>query len=951
MGFVQRRYLKGVLWVVAHPKWTLGIGAALLLVSIASAMHWLRMSTDQDTLVSPKLATFARFLDFDRRFPENQATYVLIEPKKGAESVSVARWVGAADAVAARLKQLQPRYIRPEPTAISYKVPLKDPAAPGILFQNSADFPETVQDISREVGGLAGIWGEKPTGLTGLLARISNTPIGRFLAGLNAREPDEQSARFVRHLADSWNRALEQPAAQQAAAQAPNLQTMNAQDPGQLGYFFEVDRTDPSRHMVLIQIDAAEDLSSLKAQYASVDAIRNAVAEVAANYPEFDVGVTGRPVLDADEMKITDRDSHRAEVVALSVVFVGLVLLLRSFWLAIVAEVSLAVGIGWTFGWATISVGELNLLSLVFLIALIGIGMDYLIQILAAYRREARRYVRPSAIWARVFRHVGPPVITACLGAAGAFFVSIFTDFRGAAQLGIIAGGGLLLCLLAGYTILPAILVLVPARLEAYPVENRYGAAPRRTRLRLMLPCIWVLLVLAGIPYMRKTTFNPNLLDLQAPNLESVQLIKRLQTWSAVVLSNDLDMLRKVRNAVKDAPVDASTESILTAMDNDAWLRAHQSEVPKIQWAEPAPVAPEDLPSLARQADGLAGKIAPAGSPATAPANREMTAAANSLRHFARAITAPNADANKVARNLSAWQQAFVTELKSMLQMLHPPPLEVKNIPDQIRKHLASDVDQPPGQYVYALYIYPKKDLWQRENLEQFEKEVETRVASVPGAPYVTGVASNMYTTSAVERSFYQATAYALGLIFILVLIDLRDLKHTLIAVSVLALGLPMLIALMGILHVDWNFANFFGLPILIGAGHEYGVFMMHRYKEALHNPRRVWQRRDPADRALLLCAFVTTSSFGFFWALGHHKGLVSLGLVMAMGTACIYLATILVVRPLLTWRLEWWRQQVEAGGFEVAPDPRLAAPEPGTPADNGELSRAEPQSQREVRE
>ena len=66
-----------------------------------------------------------------------------------------------------------------------------------------------------------------------------------------------------------------------------------------------------------------------------------------------------------------------------------------------------------------------------------------------------------------------------------------------------------------------------------------------------------------------------------------------------------------------------------------------------------------------------------------------------------------------------------------------------------------------------------------------------------------------------------------------------------------LALGLPMLVALMGLLDVDWNFANFFGLPILIGAGHEYGVFMVHRYREALLDPRRAWRRWDVSDRAL----------------------------------------------------------------------------------------------------
>src|SRR6185437_6433153 len=106
-------------------------------------------------------------------------------------------------------------------------------------------------------------------------------------------------------------------------------------------------------------------------------------------------------------------------------------------------ELALGVGIGWTFGYATLAVGELNLLSIVFLIALIGIGMDYLVQVLTRYRREALRHSRPGAVWVAVFRHIAAPINTACLGAAGAFLVSAFTRFRGAADLGIIAGGGL----------------------------------------------------------------------------------------------------------------------------------------------------------------------------------------------------------------------------------------------------------------------------------------------------------------------------------------------------------------------------------------------------------------------------------------------------------------------------------------------------------------------------
>src|SRR5207253_1828750 len=172
------------------------------------------------------------------------------------------------------------------------------------------------------------------------------------------------------------------------------------------------------------------------------------------------------PALEADEMRTTDRDTSRAEVIALIAVFIGLVAMLRSFWLALAGEITLGVGIGWTFGWATVSVGELNLLSIVFLLALIGIGMDYLVQVLTRYRQEFLRRPSQTNIWVGVFRNVAAPINTACLGAAGAFLVSTLTNFRGAAQLGIIAGGGLLLCLIAGYVVLPALLTLVPPKLR-----------------------------------------------------------------------------------------------------------------------------------------------------------------------------------------------------------------------------------------------------------------------------------------------------------------------------------------------------------------------------------------------------------------------------------------------------------------------------------------------------
>jgi predicted RND superfamily exporter protein len=898
MGFVQRRLVKSVLWIVAHPKTTLAIGLVLVAVAALYAHLRLDVSTDQNDLFSHKVSFFADYLRFNDLFPEHQATYIVIEPVDLKGPPRLADWVNLADQIADRLNMMVPRYVK---KPINPRVPIADPKAPGILFDDPSKVREHFEEY-REFYQLAQLWGEKPSVFTSWMGK---TPMERFLGGLAIGGVNDQGAGFVKNLAASWATTAAHP----DHVDVPDLTTMGAEDPSALGYAFppDTDPKDPPHNVLLIQLHENNEETSLTGGADTIDAIRAAVQDVAKNYPQFKVGLTGRGVLDADENRTTDHDGRKSEIVALIVVFIGLVVFLRSIWLAIVAEGSLAIAIGWTFGWATLSVGRLNLLSTVFLIALIGIGMDYLIQILAAYRREARRYVRPQAIWARVFRYVGPPVNTACLGAAGAFLVSALTDFKGAAELGIIAGGGLLLCLLAGYTVLPAILVLLPAKLEPY--AERYGTPPKRTKLRLVLPCLWAIGVIAGIRLMQRNEFNPNLLDLQAPELESVKLVRKLQTWQAVVLSPDLELLRQVRSALDGAPTVAGTESILNAFDSAEYLRKHAADLGQINWAEPAPVTADDLPTLATRARNLAAKFETLA--ATRPVGDAAQASRN-LRTFADSITASGVDPMRIASSLSDWQTRFVQHLKSVMAIFNPPELKVENIPQEIREHLVSEEN---GQRIYALYINPKDDLWGRENLERFQREVEARVAKVPGAPPVTGITSDIYhTTAAIERAFLLATAYALGLIFILVLIDLRNVVHTLVAVSVLALGLPMLLAFMGYFDVTWNFANFFGLPILIGAGHEYGVFMVHRYKEAVSDPRRVWLRRDPADRALFLCAFVTTSSFGFFWLFAHHKGLKSLGLVMAVGIFCIYLAAIVVVRPLLTWRLEHRRQQGNGG-------------------------------------
>jgi len=416
-----------------------------------------------------------------------------------------------------------------------------------------------------------------------------------------------------------------------------------------------------------------------------------------------------------------------------------------------------------------------------------------------------------------------------------------------------------------------------------------------------------------------------------------VKLVHKLPTWYGAVMADDLQELRAAQTALTPKEQENSTilrtDSILDAMEKQAWMQRNNQVLATIKWVEPAPPAAADVKNIADAAEGLLAEWA------KKPDAGDLTALREQVDLLSGALR-DNSDEMVKEMRIGAWQDAFLEELRQLVSGFVPPPLDLATLPPELRDHYVSynaGVAEPRSERgagtegaakpTYALYVYPKEDLWAGDRLGKFVAELEERMRGQPSDVTLTGIAVQLFhSTEEIHHAFMMSTVYALGLIFVLVLLDLRNLSQTLLAISVLGFGLPMLLLMMWIWRAlgepfgipgSWNFANFFGLPILIGAGHEYGVFMVHRYRETLHDPRRVWQRWDVSDRALLLCAIVTSCSFGFL-AFAHHRGLASLGWVMAVGTVCIYLATVVVLRPILQWRLQGKRLHGETTTTET---------------------------------
>ena len=459
--------------------------------------------------------------------------------------------------------------------------------------------------------------------------------------------------------------------------QVPNLTELDpaAQtDPSLFGYYLipdESKRNDPAHKnekILIINVYENRNYSTLADVTEPLRPhARDAVKGRRQSIPRLHVGITGRPAFEADEMRTTDNDTKIAEIIGLSLVFVVLLIFLRNLWLVIVAELCLGVAIGWTFGWASISVGELNVLSIVFVIALIGIGLDYLVQLLTRYRFEKKRYIRPQAIWTRVFRYVSPPISTACLGAAGAFLVANLTDFKGAGELGLIAGGGLLLCLASGYTLLPALLTLLPANVGKVAEEKRNADHKEAARVGWPInggssspssgsssppaDSSWL-----ALPQVRS---RPDQAAGTGPRIRASSSTNS-PTWYAAVMTDDLDKLRTARAALTPAANSTiiRTDSILDAIDKQEWLAHNNNADPRtIQWSDllrPKPTTGQ-IEDIARAAQGVIDAWSRKG------ARRDLTD-----RHQIDPLVATLKDkTNTVAKvdRIAAWQRKFIDEL------------------------------------------------------------------------------------------------------------------------------------------------------------------------------------------------------------------------------------------------------------------------------------------------
>jgi len=637
----------------------------------------------------------------------------------------------------------------------------------------------------------------------------------------------------------------------------------------------------------------------------SIDGLRDILRRQRTRHLDLDFGVTGLPVLENDEVIASQEDSKTASWLALAGVALLYLVVYRGIRYPLMTVATLLVGTVWALGWLTLTVGHLNILSSAFAVMLIGMG-DYGVLWVTRFGQERRAGHDVAAANRQTALHVGPSILTAALTTAIAFFAAMLADLRAVAELGWIAGCGVLLCALACFVVMPALLSLFDWRwpqekalppilsLVEHQAERRAWLAKLTGRPGAVLGVGAAVTLALGVAALG-TRYDHNILNLQSPRLDSVkwehELIERAagDCWFAVTMTTTPEEALALKRRYQALPAVSRVVEVATLVPREQdrkleILRDVQQRLrrlPKrgtlIEHAEP------NLAEVKQAGERLLTSL---DRLPTTPLVSELRGAVRDLLDAASNLAAADA----ISR-VQTFQRHVASDLLEDLHQLReastPAPIELSDLPAALRERYVGKTGK------WLLCVFAKENLWEYDALSNFVAEVERADPEACGRPF-----STLAGLQAMRAGFFWAGVYALIAMVIVLLLDFGNIQHTALALLPLMMGAIATLGLLTLCGVPLNPANMIAFPLILGVGADNGVHVLHDYRA--RDRRCRYLLNYATGRGIMVAALTTVLGFGTLM-LAQHRGIASLGLVLALGVTCCMLTSLIVLPALLS--------------------------------------------------
>jgi hypothetical protein len=876
-----------------RPWITVGVSLVLALVGVVSAFRDLTFMTAGRDLLPAGQKYVQRYDEYLRDFGELDDIAVVIE----------ARDLAGAKAFASRLVQ-EMRTSPDKFKRVAYRIDPKGFEGRALLYLSTEKLAE-IRDRIFDHQEFMESFAARPTldqFVEGINRQVASAFVTSFFdVGLGEGEKGVD-LRFLRELLGQVSSRLDHPTPYRSPWGA--LFSLDARGGDDAGYFLSDDR-----RLLFVLVEVAGKKGSFTGGREAIETLRAMIARVQREIPGVQVGVTGGPALENDEMVAAFRDSETATLLAFALTLGLLLVAFLRVGMPILMLGTLAVSLCWSMGIITLTVGHLSIFSVIFISIVIGIGIDYGIYLL--FRHDEELFLGRSVREAleTTAERSGPGTLVGALTAAGTFYVLMATDFRGIQELGFIAGTAILLSWVSMMTLLPALIMLVDRRRHLRP----HGPVPRAIQLeRIRAPFIeritdyprTVLIAAAivtvlSLVALRTVHFDYNLLNLQARGTESVVWERRiLETagrsgFTGLASAQSLPELRQKVAAFDrlESVSDVDSALLLIPADQPAKLKIIRDFAPIV-----APVRvslPEsiDLGQLAAALQTLKRRFDLAAGEAPPGHDRdEVVNVRDQIESLLGKLARTDRDVAEAALNHLQDQmyRDFLSGFHSLQQNLAPRQVGLSEVPDEVRRKFIGRSGR------FLIHVHPKVDIWSREGAERFVADLRRVDPDVTGTPIITFEAIRY-----MERAYKQGTVYAFVLVFVLSALIFRRMRETLLAMLPLVLGTLWTVGLMYVFDLPFNLGNVFGLPLILGAAAEFGLNVVLRYREGREHGGPLVARSTVM--AVLVNGLTTMVGFGSLM-IADHRGIFGLGLLLTLGAGATLVASLVVLPVMLRW-------------------------------------------------
>jgi len=816
---------------------TLGLALLLTLVALSIASARFEMTTDTSALISPNVAWRQQERVMEAAFPQlTDSMLVVIDgatPELAEDAAARLAARMAADGAHFR------RVSRPDGGDFF--------AREGLLFGSRGDVQHATAALI-QAQPLLGPLAADPSlrGVTGALSTM--------LDGVEAGSTD--LARI-----DSPMRALTDLTEQSLAGRSAFFSWQHLFTDGALA--------PPSRRLILAQpvLDHAALMPGEAASNA-VAAASRALGLTAAR--GVHVRLTGEVPL-ADEEFATLQDNIALVGLVMLAAMVGtLWLATRSARLVVAILTTIVAGLIVTTALGLLTVGRLNLISVAFIPLFVGLGVDFGIQICVRFNAEREDGTHPAEAMQRAAHALGASLLLA----AGAIFLGfgafLPTAYVGIAELGIIAGLGMIVALAFSVTLLPALVMLLRPRPRAGETGLAALAPADHWLLQHRKAVLWAfgLSMAVSIALLPWVVFDFNPLHLRDPDAPAMRALTDL-TRDPDRTPNTIDVLAPdARTAAALARRLAALPEVAQVIWLDSFVPGDQpAKLAAIQDASllldvtlnPFDVAPPPTDGeLAAALRGVAGKLRATATAHLSPAANDALRLASA---FDRLSHAPAAQRALVQTRLAQPLSVMLDQIRLALQA---QPVTRATLPSA----LVRDWTTPDGRA--RLQVFPTGNASDNHTLRRFRTAVASVTPAISGLPVATQAAA-----ATVASAFIQAGVIAFAAVSLLLFVVLRDLREVAFTLAPVILSIFLTLGTCVLIGQPINFANIIAFPLLFGVGVAFHIYFVMAWRGGATG-----LLQSSLARAILFSACATGTAFGSLW-LSHHRGTASMGKIL----------------------------------------------------------------------